>query len=70
MPDVEPIRIPLPTGTIDAVAKAIYEVPFEWEGEEFARVWDQAPSDVRDRLRDRARAAISAYEQAKSKGQR
>ena len=42
MPDVEPIRIPLPTGTIDAVAKAIYEVPFESRGKDWVFLWKQA----------------------------
>lgn len=63
-----PKSIPLPSGTIDRVARAMAEVPMELAGHGgvYAARWDDFPQDIRERWRDRARAAITEYETARA----
>lgn len=62
----DPTTIPLPPGTVEAVAKAIYEEAVTLMGAEYYRVWNQACESDRERFTDVARAAIAAYESAKA----
>ena len=61
-----PVKIKLPPGTVEAVAKAMYEAPQATQVGMAHLVWDQASEQHRDWAMTMARAAISAYESAKS----
>lgn len=59
-------KIVVPVGTLEAVAKAIFETPWIGEdGHQYHRIWDHATDMDRTRGLDRARHAIFAMERVR-----
>ena len=61
IPAAAPVKIKLPPGTVEAVAKAMYEAPQSTQVGMAHLVWDQASEQHRDWARTLARVAITEF---------
>ena len=61
LPEPPPVRVAIPAGTIEKVAKAMYEAPMASHVGLVNLVWDQASEQHRDCARTLARVAITEF---------